>query len=187
MTEREKMMRLVADHGIHIKILGAFLGGFLAFILAYTSMVLLPTRVIEDSSASDYYSLTQPLTMDEKIYSNCTSGTGINMVASATRTSTRQLGINSYVELIQLKEIDGRLLEVMTGVRIDFPFRVIDADVISIEAKYNMPCGYTPGRYKWKGGIVFDIKGIAKEYPFETESFLVIDAEKKEIVDEGIK
>lgn len=114
---------------------------------------------------TDYYKLTQSVSIDRKLYNKCDT---INL--TTTRDSMSDLHLKITHQLIRVEKND-RLTKSITLNREG----VVPKGRNIVTFNLPVPCDAKPGVYFWATTVEYSVENIDKTYLSTTEQFTVID------------
>lgn len=114
---------------------------------------------------TDYYRLTQPISIDRKLYNKCDT---INL--TTTREATADLEITIVHQLIKVEKNE----HLTKGITLKRDGVVPKGSHI-VTFNLPVPCDAAPGVYFWASTVGYEVEGIRKTYLTTTEQFTVID------------
>lgn len=114
---------------------------------------------------TDYYKLTQPISIDRKVYNKCDT---INLTTTREATSDLRLAITH--QLIRVEK-NGTLTKSIILKREG----VVPKGRNIVTFNLTVPCDAPVGLYFWASTVEYEVEGIHKTYFSTTEQFTVID------------
>lgn len=125
---------------------------------------LTPPFIVSLTPASKYYSIVSPATTNKRQYR-----AGEFMTLEADRTSGVTVHADSVQELV-LISASGEKTEMFHDTH-HIPLLEGETDVAM---RIQIPADIEPGIYFWHGVIFFEVRGVEKNYPWNSITFEVI-------------
>lgn len=117
---------------------------------------------------TQYLQISLPIDVDKEQYTQCDS-----TLLTTHLNALVDVNVTALTELVLVRDTDqagirtGYVLETKT------PVRALQDHVVGGLAI--LPCDVPPGRYFWQGNATYFVRGVEKNTPFFSESFLVTE------------
>jgi hypothetical protein len=114
---------------------------------------------------TEYFSVKQPVSIDKNEYLSCEP-----ILVDLVRTSVITTRAVSTVEIILVNDKGEWFKQTIGGS--DFNIDKSQGQVIHV--RFVLPCDIIPGQYFLKAVVHYEVRGMPKDYVWESESFQVI-------------
>jgi len=138
--------------------------GLLLFVLLGQAI---PDFYFKYFDKTQYYSIIQPIPMDQKWYKPCDETT-----LTATRTSLIDTQASFSIDLILTKSDGTEILKVPNG-HLNRDASVKAGEKQTISVIYPLPCELPDGIYFWQATMKYSVRGVEKQYTYITDTFNV--------------
>jgi hypothetical protein len=132
----------------------------------------LPQIYYQYLDKTQYYSLSQPVSVDKPVYEPCDS---VNIIAKRVALAPLVVDIDNSLILVETATDSSKLLRVY-----ELPRRenlvIQETDGAIVSAELVLPCTLVDGTYFWQGAVEYEHNGKATTYIYATDQFEVKNA-----------